>query len=194
MANFGGVNDEDIKLWNTYFYWARAELAPGSTSDLTIGQPANRISHKRAKALRAIVLTAFVLEYRIKRVYEEVGVHFDQNDTLGRLLHSMQKRLEACQRLDGKGKIRLPKTWPRLYAKLLRLKAARNDIAHAKYHQLRAVLSLPPSRMLTQAQRMFNALVSTIRVLNVATGYDNRTPQQRRYNYSGMSIRRLEGD
>jgi hypothetical protein len=193
MANFGGATDDDIKLWNTYLYWARAELAPRSTSDLTIGQPAYRISHKRAKALRAIVLTAFVLEYRIKRVYEEVGVTFDHNDTLGRLLQNMRKRLEACQRLDGKGKIRLPSTWPSLYEKLLRLKKARNNIAHAKYLDLRTTLSLPPSRMLTQAQGMFNSVVRTIRVLNVATGYDTRTPKQRRQNYSAISISLLEG-
>jgi hypothetical protein len=193
MPNFAGPSPADIRLWNTYLYWARAELAPTTTRVLRIGSLQNRIHPRRAQALRAIVLAAFVLEYRVKRVYDELGVAYGPKDPLGALLDNMTARLQARSRLDGRGLIRLPRTWPALHTKLLSLKDLRNDIAHAKYVKLRSLLPLSPARMLRRAQTHFNVVMRALKVLNIATGYDTQTPAQRRLNYDSLRVRRVEG-
>jgi hypothetical protein len=188
--NLAGVSPDDQRLWNTYVYWARSELAPGSSNKLDIGKVHNRITSTRAKAFRAIVFAAFVLEYRVKRIYEELGVTFHHKDTLGTLLKDFQKRVEAKARVDNGRPIQLPREWSGIYGRLTMLKQLRNEIAHAKYAQLRTRVGLSPRTLLRRAFSCYNSVIDAIRVTNIAIGYHTRASSVMRPYYRQLRLPR----
>jgi hypothetical protein len=188
--NLAGNSRNDQRLWNTYVFWARSELAPSSSAALEIGRSRNRITNKRANAFRAIVFAAFVLEYRIKRIYGELGVTFKHKDTLGQLLKDFKRRVEAKSRLDNQRPIRFPREWDGIYSRLTMLKELRNEIAHAKYAQLQARIGAKPRSLLRRAFSSYNSVIDAIRVTNVAIGYDTRTGSVVRAYYRQLRLPR----
>lgn len=178
MANIAGKTPADEKLWHTYLYWARLLVDPATAHSrvLKIARADQRLGQKQQEALQAILFTSFALEFRIKRLFEELGVRFRKRDTLGSLLEVFKTRFEAATRLDDNGPIHLPAGWPRLEKRLKKLAWLRNQIAHANYHEVRAVLSNRPRRA---AAAHFNALAEFIRVTNLASNYERDSAQAR---------------
>src|SRR5262245_8188021 len=112
MTNLAGSGSDDIRVWNTYLFWALEAHGSPIPASLDIAKQENRLDARRAGGLQAIVLAAFVLEYRIKRVYDLQGVTYGPTDTLGALLKNFQSRLEATHRSDNGRRVRLPKGFP----------------------------------------------------------------------------------
>jgi hypothetical protein len=137
MTNLAGLTDTEVRLWNTYLFWARSALPLPLPTSLHISSKENRLDLRRAQALQAIVLSAFALEYRIKRVFDIQNVAYDAKVPLGLLLSEFQEKLEKTNRLDDGNLVQLPREWARLYNRLKRLKDLRNNIAHAKFAELR---------------------------------------------------------
>lgn len=175
MTNLAGGGRDDIRVWNTYLHWARNALPPSSFGSLDIDDPHNRLTATKANALRAVVFAAFALEYRIKRLYEELGVTYDQKEPLGALLSDFKNRVEATIRMDDGKPIVLAGEWTRLYARLVRLKNLRNTVAHAKFAELQSELGSTPSAMTRTAMQSYNAVVDFIRVSGQAIGYEPTT-------------------
>jgi hypothetical protein len=76
-----GDTQIEKRLWNTYLYWARAAVAPEIDPTLEISKAANGLPTARAQAPQAIVFSAFVLEFRLKLVYDYLGIAFRKRDT-----------------------------------------------------------------------------------------------------------------
>jgi hypothetical protein len=139
--------------------------------------------------LQAILFVAFVLEYRIKRIYDVLGLGYRKRDTLGALLQNFCRRLETAMRLDDKGPIRLPAEWTTIENKLQRVKDLRNDIAHANYRSVTKILPKDARRSRVIARDSFNALIDAIRITNQAVGYEHRSAKQAKHDFSKLKIR-----
>jgi hypothetical protein len=139
--------------------------------------------------LQALVFAAFVLEYRIKRIYEVLGLAFRKRDTLGVLLGNFKRRVETGRRLNDQRQVRLPREWMSIEKKLSRLNKYRNQIAHANYNELLTVL--PPDSRLSRAlaRSCFNAVVDAIRVTNRAIGYEDRSARDARRVYARLKVK-----
>ena len=189
-VNIAGTSDDDRRLWNTYLFWARSAVAPTtfSITSLDISKPSRRVRATDARALHAIVFTAFTLEYRFKRVYEVLGLKSRNRDTLGTLITNFRRRIEAARRLDGSGLVKLPRGWGRIHTRLIALNNARNAIAHGNYADVLVKLSSRPRALPQLAQTSYNALVDVIRITNSAIGYDLRPAAEARQYYRQLKV------
>src|SRR5690349_11624323 len=104
LTSPAGETPQDIQLWNTYLFWALSAASPSKSRVrlLPITKPANRIKKSTARNLQAILFAAFALEYRLRRIYDFLGLQVRKNDTLGALLRNFQ-RMATARRPDGKG-------------------------------------------------------------------------------------------
>jgi hypothetical protein len=185
-----GDTPEDQQLWHTYFFWPRAILSPSATRKLRTNGVFKRLPRSRSSHLQAIVFAAFALEYRLKRIYEVLGLSYRDKDTLGALLANFRRRVETAARLDGRGPVRLPAEWASVESRLKRLNTIRNHIAHANYRKLLALVPSDTRASRAIARQCVNALVDAIRVTNRALGgYDRLTPSEARRYYSRLRIR-----
>jgi hypothetical protein len=190
LASPAGETPQDIQLWNTYLFWALSAASPDNSkvSGLVITKRANRIRNSTARNLQVILFAAFALEYRLKRIYEVLGLQVRRNDTLGALIRNFQKRMATARRPDGKGYVRLSSEWVSLEKRLLRLCQWRNAIAHANYKQVLTLLPSDSRKSRTQARDCYNAVVDTIRVTNRAIGYDSDSRREDRKYYARLRI------
>ena len=180
MVDVAGRADEDRKLWNTYLFWARAAVDSGTSSKrgLDIARPRKRVRATDAKALHAILFTSFALEYRLKRIFEVLGLKPRKRDTLGVLINNFQRRVETATRLDRIDLVRLPPEWSRIHQRLVKLNELRNAIVHGNYAKVIAEVSSRPRALPRLAQTSYNVLVDAIRITNNAIGYDPRTKRE----------------
>jgi hypothetical protein len=180
MVGIAGITDEDRKLWNTYLFWARGAVDPGTPSNraLDIAKQRRRVRATDARALQAILFTVFALEYRLKRIYEVLGLKPRKRDTLGTLINNFRHRVESARRLDRSGLVRLPPEWSRVHQRLSKLNDLRNAIAHGNYAKVIAEVSSRPRAMPRLARTSYNVLVDVIRITNNAIGYDLRTKRE----------------
>jgi len=190
-VSIAGDSPEDQQLWNTYVFWARSVLDPSTSrrSGLLIARVSNRIRRSTSTHLQAIVFAAFALEYRIRRIYEVLGLAHRKRDTLGKLLSNFRRRVETADRLDGKGRVRLPAEWPSIEARLRRVNTLRNDIAHANYQDVLKLLPADARKSRAVARDCFNALVKAIQVTNRAVGYEHRSVREVNRDYRRLKIR-----
>ena len=139
MVGFDGNTSEDKKLWHTYVFWAYAparSLAgppPQGKQPPHAADPNNRLRESLARALQTILFSSFVLDYRMRRVFEAFGLHLRPKTTLGPLLNCFWPRLAVVDRLDKNGKCLPPPEWSICEPDLQHLVRLRNDIAHANY-------------------------------------------------------------
>lgn len=190
MIDVAGIADADKKLWHTYMFWARAAVDPRTPSNraLDISRPRRRIRPTDARALQAILFTAFALEYRLKRIYEVLGLRSRRRDTLGTLIANFRRRIEAAARIDGAGAVRLPLDWSRVEKHLSKLNELRNAIAHGNYAKVIAEGSAKPRALPQIARSSYNVLVDAIRITNGAIGYDQRTRQEAVKYYRQLKV------
>src|SRR5438034_7375534 len=94
--NVAGRTFGDRRVWHTYLHWARSSF-PAMDTALDIAQPQNRLMAEQDRALRAILFTAFALEYRLKRTFEYLGIAFRRRDTLGALVGCCRQRVEQAR-------------------------------------------------------------------------------------------------
>jgi hypothetical protein len=188
--NLAGRTADEQKLWNTYLFWARVVLDTSTTQrrGLVISRGSNRLPRSTSGHLQAIVFIAFALEYRIKRIYEELGLAHRKRDTLGVLLDNFRRRVETANRLDVTRQVRLPGEWASIEARLKRLNSLRNTIAHANYQQLVEILPQDARRSRALSRSYFNALVDMIRVTNKAIGYDSAPRREAQRYYRKLKI------
>jgi hypothetical protein len=185
-----GRTREDRQLWNTYLFWARSAAAPStSRSGLVISKRVNRIRDSTARNLQAILFASFALEYRLKSIYELLGLQTRRRDTLGTLIQNFPHRVATARRLDGKGNVRLPPEWKSIEKRLKILCQWRNDIAHANYRDIRTILPSHTKKSRRQACNCFNAVVDTIRITNRAIGFAAASLREDRKYYRVLRIR-----
>jgi len=182
MVRFDGKTDNDIRLWHTYVFLAREPVKslfaaqPHGKKPAIADDPTNRVKESIAKALQTILFSSFTLEYRMRRVLDELGVILRPNTTLTPLLKNFWIRLAAVDRLDKKGKCLPPPDWRNCESDLKRLVQLRNDIVHADYKDtLRAFSNHGSPESL--ACQLYNSVVEAIKLINVGTGYDLRSRQ-----------------
>ena len=175
MIRFDGNSPEEIKLWNTYLFWARSRVCNTEVADSKIiaDDPAKRLDASIGEALQAILFCAFTLEYRMKRVLLSMGFKLPEKETLGTLYEKFWPRLETMDRLDRAGKCKKPVEWKECADTLKKLVSVRNDIAHANYEETIQMLSatMDPADM---ARRYYNSLIDAIMLINISTGYETR--------------------
>lgn len=180
-TNVAGATVADRRLWNTYMFWARSSVAESIPPELDMADDRNRLSATRARSLQAILFSCFMLEYRLRRVYEVLGLQTRKRDTIWALLDSMPSRLSAVRSLN-RTKIRLPAEWARIRKRLQHLLELRNVIAHGRYAEVKSLLRKRPSRLVAEACRGYNAVIDAVRILNVAIGAETlRGTELRRY-------------
>jgi hypothetical protein len=185
-----GDTQIEKRLWNTYMHWARAAAAPEIDPTLEISKAANRLPAAHAQALQAILFSAFVLEFRLKLVYDYLGIAFRKRDTLGSLLQHFRTRLEQTPRLDTGRPIRFPVEWGLVERRLRALVTLRNDIAHANQASVLLLLGKSTTSLKVEARRSFNAVVDAIRIIHRATGNESMSLSETRTHYRRLSIRR----
>jgi hypothetical protein len=190
MINLAGRTIEQQRLWNTYVFWARIVLDRSTTKkrDLNIAKGSNRLPTARSAHLQAIVFAAFALEYRIKRIFEELGLAHSKRDMLGVLLDNFRRRVETADRVDGRGRVQLPREWNSVEVRLKRLNSVRNAIAHANHEQLQNILPTETRRSRALARDCFNSLVDMIRITNEAIGYDSTSRRDAQRHYRRLKI------
>jgi len=182
MAHFDGASDDDRKLWQTYVFWARqsAKSLPGTQTSggqtAIADDPANRVDEPLANALQTILFASFTIEYRMKRVLEEMGVVLRKGTTLDPLLRFFWKRLAAVQRIDKQGKCQPPPDWKICEPDLQKLVELRNAIAHADYRRVYRLFT-GASSPASLALRLYNSVVEAVKLINIGTGKDNRPRQ-----------------
>jgi hypothetical protein len=188
--DLSGQTRDAKRHWNTYLFWARVLLDPATPRRkfLVIGRASERLPRSRSAHLQSVIFVAFALEYRLKRVYEELGLSYRQKDTLGPLLQNFKRRVESAQRLDGSGQIRLPEEWTSIEPRLRNLIELRNAVAHPDYQRLDRIWPKAPGQSRATARKCFNALVDMIRVTNAAIGYDSTTRSEARRYFSRLKI------
>ena len=186
-----GETLQDKQLWHTYLFWALSAAATGKSKPkaLQISKQANRVKRSTARNLQAILFAAFALEYRLKRIYEILGLHVRRNDTLGALLRNFPHRIATARRIDGKGYVRLSKEWTSIQKRLEKLCQWRNAIAHANYKQVLILLPSDTRKSRNQARDCYNAVIDTIRVTNRAIGYDADSWKADRKYYARLRIK-----
>jgi hypothetical protein len=135
-----------------------------------------------------VVFVAFAVEYRLKRIYQELGLSYRKRDTLGTLLQNFKRRVETAKRTDGKGQVQLPPEWTSLEDRLRHLVELRNAVAHPDYQRLNNLWPQTTRRSLATARKCFNTLVDMIRVTNAAIGYDATTRREARRSYRRLKI------
>jgi len=190
---YSGEKDEYEVLWHTYLYWARyaPKVKPPPTKKkpkLIIEDPKKRLKPDVDAARRIVVFSCFALEYRLKSVFEVLGVKYRKKDTLGPLLDIFWKKLRMVERRDKKGNCTPPPNWKSIEPKLRELIKLRNNVAHSKREDIIMFLS-KYSDPLPYAKSLYNILVDSIEAINVGTGYDNRTESQRRGHYVRLKIK-----
>ena len=188
--NIAGETKDDQRLWNTYLYWARGTLDPTTTKNhvLNISRQGQRIPASAATSLQIILFVSFALEYRLRRVYEVLGLRSRKRDGLGILIDNFRKRIEAMPRLDGAGLIRLPPEWARVQARLIELNRLRNALVHGNYASVLRETAVNPRKIRQKARASFNALVDTIRIINQAIGYDTGKQRKTRAYYQQLKV------
>jgi hypothetical protein len=180
MVDFEGNTLEDKKLWNTYVFWAHeparslAGSPPQGKQSALADDPKNRVSESLAKALQTILFSSFVLDYRMRRVFEAVGIHLRPRTTLGPLLSCFWPRLAVIDRLDKNGKCLPPPEWSSCEPDLQHLVQLRNDIAHADYKATLQAFSGGPTPDCVACQ-LYNSVVEAVKLINIGTGYDVRS-------------------
>jgi len=183
MARFDGALDDDRKLWHTYVFWARLS-AKSLTKTKTLpaqaaiaDDPGNRIDETLANALQTILFASFTIEYRMKRVFEEMGVVLRKGTTLDPLLKCFWKRLAAIERLDKQGKCQPPPDWKSCEPYLKRLVKLRNAIAHADYKSVLGFFT-DKSSAESLALQLYNSVVDAVKLINIGTGKDVRSRKE----------------
>ena len=172
MVAFDGKTPSDVKLWHTYVWWARLQIAAPDPR-VIVDAPANRIDPALSRALQTVVFSAFALEYRLRRVLEEMGQTVRPRTTLSQLLTLFWIRLGTVDRLDGSGKCAQPAGWNSCEGTLKSLGTLRNSIAHANYDEiLKSLRGGDPTQL---AKNYYNAVIEAIKLINIGTGYDTRS-------------------
>jgi hypothetical protein len=183
----------DRKLWHTYVFWAHrqallCEDAVEPAAQAISDNPKNRVSEGLSDALSTVLFSSFVLEYRLRRVLEILGVQLRPRTTLGPLLDLFWKRLASVPRLDGKGNCSPPSEWKRREPTLRELVALRNHLAHADY--VRTLTRFGPRRRPGRAAlKYYNSVVDAIRLINQGIGSDpDRTAMQRKQYFNVLKV------
>jgi hypothetical protein len=185
-----GETPQDIQLWNTYLFWAFSAASPARSRArrLRITKRANRIKRSTERNLQAILFAAFAIEYRLKRIYEFLGLQVRRNDTLGALVTNFRQRMATAKRPDGKGHVKLPTEWTSIEKRLKDLCKWRNAIAHANYKEVLTLLPSDTRKSLRQARKYYNTVIDTIRVTNRAIGYEAAPKREDRKFYARLKI------
>jgi hypothetical protein len=184
--NVAGRTFGDRRVWNTYLYWARSSF-PAIDPTLQIAKPENRLTVEQDRALQSIVFTAFVLEYRLKRTFEYVGIAFRRRDGLGTLVAVCRERIEQARTRDGRA-IVLPREWLAVEERLKRLVELRNAVAHADYAKVRS-LTRGSKSLGKEARQSYNAVVDAIRILKQAVKDDTRRGRAARQHYDRLKVK-----
>jgi hypothetical protein len=188
----GGRSDR--RLWHTYVFWARrqamkCEGAITSGTEAISDNPQNRVPDRLSDALSTVLLSSFMLEYRLRRVLEAMGVQVRMRTTLGPLLDLFWNRLATVPRLDGKGHCAPPPEWKRCERTLRDLVGLRNGLAHADYQRTLGGFG-KRRRPGTAALKYYNAVVDAVRLINQGTGSDpQRNANQRRSYFEPLKVR-----
>ncbi len=190
--SFAGDTLEDRKLWGTYVYWALEKARFGqikgkTTTPAGVDDPINRVEDSLSFALQTIVFSAFVLEYRLKRVSIYMHVEIESKETLGSLLCKFWPRLSGKNRLDKKGKCSPPSEWDNYFEDLKQLVKRRNDIAHANYSKTLSLFS-GVENPLEMARKYFRSVVHAIRIINIGTGYETRSDEKAKKDFEPLMV------
>jgi hypothetical protein len=183
--NLAGAASPDQRLWNTYIYWARNAL-PGPFEHLSISEPIERLPQGDSDALQAILFTAFALEFRLRSVYEALGIHVRSGDGLSALLNNLHKRIDGQQGFTG-GIIALPAEWVEVRGRLQALLQLRNRIAHGNRRPVSELLDDRAS-LRARAADGYNAFIDAVRIINKAIGYEWREGQELLTYYAALSV------
>jgi hypothetical protein len=196
MVTFDGDGPESRRLWHTYFHLARSAVlpflpeAPPDCEPAIADDPSNRLPEDTALALQAIVLAAFVLEYRLKRVLTCLGIPPRENASLRSLVDGFWGRVGRIDRLHGAGKCRRPPDWDLVERKLVELVDLRNQIAHADYPQLLAWCR--DESIVRRASVLYLAVVDAVRLINIHTGSETRSPADVERYFLPLRVKRSQ--
>jgi len=188
-VNLAGPKVGDQHLWNTYVFWARSAFPDSLPTGLIISDPTARMPPARDTALRAILFAAFALEYRLRSVYDVLGLAPRDRDTLWALLSNLTIRTNGINGLRG-DPIVFPREWARVRRRLQKLLEVRNSIAHGRRSAVRRIVEQASPRLSQFARTSYNAVIDAIRITNVAIGYDARAGRERRKYYAQLKLRR----
>jgi hypothetical protein len=183
--NLAGAAAADQRLWNTYVYWGRSSFKD-PVDHLDIADPNQRLPQREADALQAILFTAFSLEYRLRSVYESLGLAVRKRDGLAALLTNLQPRLEGKPGFTGKP-ITFPPEWVSVRARLQTLLEARNRIAHGNREPVSEMLR-DTTRLWRTATDGHNAFIDAVRIISVSLGYDRRVGREQAQYYSRLQV------
>jgi hypothetical protein len=169
---YAGDTAVDTCLWHSYAHQAVSALR--DLGEDTVVNPLDcdnrtvRLSCKQNDALRLILHSAMMLEYRLKRVlYVKTGkVH---EKTLGMLLCKSDAMGFFWEELKKTG-FQRPDHWP--VDALYDLKECRDKIAHGNWEPLKTKLD-DPKQLMADAVRFYAVAVRAIDMLNDATVYGN---------------------
>ena len=168
-----GDTPEDERLWFTYYHAASADLVrrhPGwEPAYVKASTDPNMMpDEEMLAAIRSIVFSAFVLEYRMKRACEVLGVKLRKKTMLNDLIDHFWDRVSGQTRLDLGGPCAEPADWRTVKPHLKHLCELRNSVAHGNRATLVAKLIPTPEEA---AKTAYNHLMDALRIMNVGIGY-----------------------
>jgi hypothetical protein len=183
--NLAGAAPRDQRLWNSYVYWARASFG-APPAQLIIADPNARISIEHAALLHALLFATFALEYRLRSVYELLGLSVRKKDGLWNLLENPDRRTQGLVR--RRKRVVFPQEWQSVRARLQRLLELRNRIAHGQRDPVALLLGETNPTLRERAVDGYNAVIDAIRIINVAIGYEKKRGAALRNYYAQLQV------
>lgn len=181
MHRFDGNTDEEAQVWHSYMRIARDHVITSGAEPLAEESPAIADdalvwSESARAAIQTILFSSFILEARLKRVLSEMGRPARKFDGLNNVLSNFWTALAEVRRVQSEEFCTQPAEWTAIESKLNDLRRLRNQMAHGN---LAAVLvSLGPGAAPTVARDLYNAVIRAIVLVNLGTGYEDRSPAE----------------
>lgn len=184
-----GESRDDRRQWNTYVSWSRGAFAEPIDKALKIAYQQSCMPESVQASLRAIVFTTFALEYRLRSVYDALGLEYRRRDGIWDLASNLEARSRNALGVDGK-LVRFPAEWRRILTRIQHLIESRNAIAHGNSMKVRGLVTGRAPSLKVRARRDYNAFVDAVRVINVAVGYEKLRGVELRNYYAALKVRR----
>ena len=156
---------------------------------LAIAEPDACLGFPQQGSLQAVVFAAFALEYRLRTVYDALGLVPRDRDGLWDLASKLEQASRGRTGLNGKP-VKFSAEWRTVLPRINRLSELRNRIAHGKANKVGDLITDRSPSMKVQARRGYNSFIDAVRIINVAIGYEWRRGEDRRQYYAALRVRR----
>ncbi|MCC6150452.1 MAG: hypothetical protein IT461_09405 [Planctomycetes bacterium] len=177
-----GDTPEERGLWNAFFAApARplTQLRPEwKSKPRRKGDGKTPVNPELLAALQSIAFSALLIEYRMRRACEVIGVTLREDVSCRGLIQGFWSFVSQEPCWNGEGLCAKPAEWDNIRPHLEKLAQLRDDIVHVKWAVLLQKLGTDP---LETAKRFYNHVIDAMMWINIGTGYISADGDPRAY-------------